>query len=181
MKNAFQNFLWVKGHLNLSTKKLWQKTVKGQFHVKKSGAKTSIFPQRKLLIGKSFIKHPFNTQRAAKLIIFNFKLLHRRLPTNCFLKKVGLRDNDKCSFCNKETENLILLFWRCEKTKDFWDSLFKWRQSCQLSLGEHNYLHINTALGLRPDRSKHKLQINFFTKLPSTISGFVAQKNIPPI
>ena len=23
-----------------------------------------------------------------------------------FLKKVGLRDDDKCSFCNKETENL---------------------------------------------------------------------------
>ena len=95
------------------------------------------------------------------LITFNFKLLHRRLPTNCFLKKVGLRDDDKCSFCNKETENLIHLFWRCEKTKNFWDSLFKWMQSCQLSLGEHNYLHINTALGLRPDRSKHKLQINF--------------------
>ena len=23
-----------------------------------------------------------------------------------FLKKIGLRDDDKCSFCNKETENL---------------------------------------------------------------------------
>ena len=23
-----------------------------------------------------------------------------------FLKKVGLKDDDKCSFCNKETENL---------------------------------------------------------------------------
>ena len=23
-----------------------------------------------------------------------------------FVKKVGLRDDDKCSFCNKETENL---------------------------------------------------------------------------
>ena len=34
-------------------------------------------------------------------------------------------------------------------------------QSCQLSLGEHNYLHKNTALCLRPDRSKYKLQINF--------------------
>ena len=103
----------------------------------------------------------FQCTKSSKLITFNFKLLHRRLPTNCFLKKVGLRDDDKCSFCNKETENLIHLFWRCEKTKNFWDSLFKWMQSCQLSLGEHNYLHINTALGLRPDRSKHKLQINF--------------------
>ena len=56
---------------------------------------------------------------------------------------------------------MIHLFWRCEKSKKNWDSLFKWMQSCQLSLGEHNYLHINTALGLWPDRSKHKPQINF--------------------
>ena len=35
--------------------------------IKKSGAKTSIFPQRKLLIGKSLIKHTFNAQRAVNL------------------------------------------------------------------------------------------------------------------
>ena len=52
---------------NLSTKKLCKKTVKGQFHVKKSGAKTSIFRQRKLLIGRLLIKHPINAQRAVNL------------------------------------------------------------------------------------------------------------------
>ena len=139
---------------------LWQNPLL-RFRISLFFIKTSIFRQRKLLIGKSPIKHPLNARRAVNLsLAFNFKLLHRRLPTNCFLKKVGLRDDDKCSFCNKETENLIHLFWRCEKTKNFWDSLFKWMQSCQLSLGEHNYLHINTALGLRPDRSKHKLKKN---------------------
>ena len=44
----------------------------------------------------------FKCTKSSKLITFNFKLLHLRLPTNCFLKKVGLRDDDK-----------------------FWDSLFK--------------------------------------------------------
>ena len=155
--------------------------MKDQFHVKKSGAKTSILTQRKLLIGKSLIKHPFNAQRAVNLSLFNFKLLHRRLPTNCFLKKVGLREDDKCSFCNKETENLIHLFWRCEKTKNFWDSLFKWMQSCQLSLSERNYLHINTALGLRPDRSKHKLQINFCCLLAKHHIWLCRSKEHPPI
>ena len=118
-------------------------------------------PPKEIINWKVAYQTSFQCTKSSKLITFNFKLLHRRLPTNCFLKKVGLRDDDKCSFCNKETENLIHLFWRCEKTKNFWDSLFKWMQSCQLSLGEHNYLHINTALGLRQDRSKHKLQINF--------------------
>ena len=118
-------------------------------------------PPKEIINWKVAYQTSFQCTKSSKLITFNFKLLHRRLPTNCFLKKVGLRDDDKCSFCNKKTENLIHLFWRCEKAKNFWDSLFEWMQSCQLSLGEHNYLHINTALGLRPDRSKHKLQINF--------------------
>ena len=61
----------------------------------------------------------FQCTKNSKLITFDFKLLHRQLPTNCFLKKVGLRVDDKSSFCNKETENLIHLFWRCEKTKNF--------------------------------------------------------------
>ena len=42
-----------------------------------------------------------------------------------------------CTFCHKEVR-------RNEKN---WDSLFKWLQSCQLSLSEHNYLNINRALG----------------------------------
>ena len=58
---------------------------------------------------------------------------------------------------NSKLDTLILEM----RKKKFWDILFKWMQSCQLSLGEHNYLHINTALGLRPDSCKHKPQINF--------------------
>ena len=61
----------------------------------------------------------FKCTKSTKLITFNFKLLHRQLPTNSFLKKVGLRDDDKCTFCHKEIENLIHLFWRCKKQKNF--------------------------------------------------------------
>ena len=67
MKIAFQNFLSVESHLNLSTKKLCQETVKRRFHFKKSVAKTSMLRQRKLLIGKSLIKYPLNAQRAVNL------------------------------------------------------------------------------------------------------------------
>ena len=145
-----------------------------------SGAKTSIFRQRKLLIAKSLIKHPLNAQRAVNFT-FNFKLLHRRLPTNCFLKKVGLRDDDKCTFCNKETENLMHLFWRCEKTKNIWYGPFNQIQSCKLYLGEHNSdLHINRALGVRPDRSKHKLQINFCCLIAKHYIWLCGSKERPP-
>ena len=52
--------------------------------------------------------------------------------------------------------------------------------SCQLSLGEHNYLHINTALGLRPDRSKHKLQINFCCLIAKHHIWLSRSKRHPP-
>ena len=70
--------------------------------------------------------------------------------------------------------------WRCEKKKNFWNSLFKWMQSCQLSLGERNYLHINTALGLRPDRSKHKPQINFCCLIAKHYIRLCRLKEHPP-
>ena len=160
MKVAFHNFLWVKSHLNLSTKKSCQKTVKGQFHVKKIGAKKLIFRQRKLLIGKSLIKYPFNAQRAVNLsldIPFNFKLLHRR-PTNCFLKKVDFKTTRSALFVIRKRKTWYTYFEDAKKQTIFG---IVFLSGCSLSLGEHNYLHINTALGLRPDRSKHKLQINF--------------------
>ena len=122
----------------------------------------------------------FKCTKSTKLITFNFKLLHRQLPTNSFLKKVGLRDDDKCTFCHKEIENLIHLFWRCKKTKEFWDSLFKWLKSCQFSLSENNYLHINMALDLRPDSSKHKLQINFCCLIAKYYIWLCRLKEHPP-
>ena len=48
--------------------------------------------------------------KSTKLIIFQFKFLHRRLPTNSFLYKINVKDSDRCSFCEKETETLLHLF-----------------------------------------------------------------------
>ena len=52
------------------------------------------------------------------------------------------------------------LFWQCEKTTIFWQNLSLWLQSCQILTTENN-LHLETALGLKPDSSNFKLQINF--------------------
>ena len=53
--------------------------------------------------------------KSSKLIVFNFKFLHRRLSTNSFLHKLGFTDSEKCTFCLNETEHLLHLFWTCEK------------------------------------------------------------------
>ena len=54
----------------------------------------------------------FLCTRISKLIVFQFKLLHRRLATNSFLTKINLKDNEQCTFCpENDRESLIHLFW----------------------------------------------------------------------
>ena len=104
----------------------------------------------------------FQCTKSTKLITFNFKFLHRRISTNNFLKKIGLLDSEKCTFCENETEKLPHLFWTCPKTKVFWTNFKVWLQSCQV-IAKETPLEPVIALGLRPelDGSKNKLQINF--------------------
>ena len=54
-------------------------------------------------------KLPFESMKATKLIIFQFKLLHRHLVTNDFLNKIGIRENDICTFCRTEKESLTFI------------------------------------------------------------------------
>jgi len=91
---------------------------------------------------------------------FQFKFLHRRLFTNSFLHTIAVKENDLCTFCKEETDTLLHLFWQCKVTSLFWGSFFQWLQSCSL-IQKGNHLVMITALGLKPDSSNTKLQINF--------------------
>ena len=97
---------------------------------------------------------------SSKLIDFNFRFLHRRLPTNSYMQKIGDKEDRKCTFCRDEKEDLTHLFWKCQKTKNFSDNFSIWLQSCQI-LQPGSYLEMTTALGLTPDSSSFKLHINF--------------------
>jgi len=70
---------------------------------------------------KAAYRLPFECTKISKLRVFQFKLLPRRLATNDFFKKIKLRDNDLCNFCQIEEETLIHLFWNCTITSfNFW-------------------------------------------------------------
>ena len=77
-------------------------------------------------------KLPFYSTKATKLIIFQFKLLHRRLATNDFLNKIGIRENDICTFRRTEKESLFHLFWTCSETSSFWRDFMKWLAKNQM-------------------------------------------------
>ena len=68
----------------------------------------------------------FLCTKETKLREFQFILLHRRIATNDFLHKIGLKPNDSCTFCGETTENLIHLFWKCKHSWTFWEETHRW-------------------------------------------------------
>ena len=98
--------------------------------------------------------------KSTKLIEFQFKFLHRRVPTKNFLFKIGLQSDENCSFCHTSSEPIIHLFWSCSQTCYFWNKLTEWLKHSNLL--PRDYVLTNaTALGLRPDISQFALLINY--------------------
>ena len=68
----------------------------------------------------------------SKLLIFQYKLLHRNTITNRNLNlwdqklEPDLRRSDKCQFCNLATEYIEHLFYNCQVVKQFWTQIFQW-------------------------------------------------------
>ena len=106
-------------------------------------------------------KLPFYRTKATKLIIFQFKLLHRRLATNDFLNKIGIRENDICTFCRTEEESLFHLFWSCSETSSFWRDFTKWLAKNQRKL-KSEILTPGIIIGVRSDTLHNKKQYFYF-------------------
>ena len=82
------------------------------------------------------------SKKPAKLIEFQLKLLHRRIPTDDLLLKIGRKENDNCTFCNHFLETLIHLFWSCHVTSSFWKSVTDWLQNALPLIGKYNLLNL---------------------------------------
>lgn len=64
-------------------------------------------------------KMPWALVNEAKICYFQFKFLHRILPTNRLLNLMGIADLPLRSFCKIEEETLEHLFWECTFTSSF--------------------------------------------------------------
>ena len=97
-----------------------------------------------------------------KLITFQFKLLRRRLATNDFLKKIGIKEDNMCTFCNIEVESLVHLFWFCKAMSCFWRFFKQWLIT---EKGMTDFVAINLTpaiiLGLKPHSFRNK-QVHLF-------------------
>ena len=61
---------------------------------------------------------PFKLTKNTKLQWFQFRINHKILATNSFLHKIRIKDSDKCSFCNIETETIEHILWECEAIQE---------------------------------------------------------------
>ena len=58
-----------------------------------------------------------------KLINFQYKLLHRILPTNMLLVKIGIKESHQSNFCNNDTVSILHYIWLCPIIKVFWQQV----------------------------------------------------------
>ena len=92
----------------------------------------------------------FNCTKSTKLRNFQFKLLHRRIVTNSFLHKIGIKNRNNCTFCEVERETLFHLFWSCRIVQSFWKILENWLIKYKI-LPETKSIDKLTALGLKSE------------------------------
>ena len=111
---------------------------------------------------KVVYKLSFSCTKILKLIFFQFKLLHRRLATNDFLNKIGIRPDDLCTFCRDVREYLIHLFWSYRETNFFWKNFQDWLNKYVISLKHISTLSSAAVLGLKANFFSNIKQYYYF-------------------
>ena len=79
---------------------------------------------------------PYKCTLDTKTHYLQYRFIHRILPTNTFLYKIGLVNNNKCTFCKEDEETMEHLMWLCDNVSKVWHEVFSWL----------NELHINVNI-----------------------------------
>ena len=61
--------------------------------------------------------------------------MHDYIANNKFLFHIGVRDNQRCNFCNLYNQTTVHLFYECLVVKNFWFSVRDW-----MSKGDKSFL-----------------------------------------
>ena len=68
----------------------------------------------------------YNSSIYNKLKKFQFKFIYRKISTNEFLFKIGVKSSPLRSFCDSCSQLLTHLFLKCEYVMSFWKRINKW-------------------------------------------------------
>ena len=83
---------------------------------------------------KHFLQKPSHCIRDISLRMFQYKILHRILPTNRKLKQYGRKESDLCDFCGRDFESILHLFCECDISTMIWQELVDWLYTHGLGL-----------------------------------------------
>ena len=82
---------------------------------------------------------PFKATKQIKLAMFQYKIIHRILPTNSLLHKMKKIASPSCPLCPSECQTLWHLFINCKHASSFWNRFQQWystSSNSKLSLSE---------------------------------------------
>lgn len=73
-------------------------------------------------------KNLYKVTIATKYRDFQFRLIHRIIPTAVSLHCWGILDSNSCRLCNQHIETIEHLFWGCPRVQDFWRGVIVYLQ-----------------------------------------------------
>lgn len=100
----------------------------------------------------------FRSVRETKLQAFQFKLLHRIIPCNKYLKNIRVVESDLCSYCGG-VDSLNHFFYHCSSVKPFWSALCTWATR-QINIQLENIQLCEYMLGIPQENPQSKV-LNF--------------------
>ncbi len=92
---------------------------------------------------KTLFTIPFISTRHTRLQSFQYKILHRTLPYDEWLKNIKIKSESTCSYCN-EIDTITQFLIDCINNKYFWKSWARWWYSITgFNLGDEQYVYMN--------------------------------------
>ena len=123
---------------------------------------------------------PYKVTRDTNVRWFQYRLIHRILSTNTFLYKIGISQNNLCSFCNNAVETIVHLFWECNLVNNFWHNLESWLKGECVHIIELNITKEDVILGIQNIRRADNV-INLIILLAKQYIYRIKYKNTVPV
>ena len=105
---------------------------------------------------------------------FQYRIIHRILPTKRFLFKIKYTDSPKCSFCNTFDETIYHIFWECSKVENIWRELKTWLGTVDVKL---NFTVSQVLFGVK---GKNNYALNAMVILVKKIIYICSQNGFIP-
>lgn len=100
----------------------------------------------------------FRSVRETKIQAFQFKVLHRWIPCNKYLKNIRVKEEDLCSYCGN-VDTLSHFLFHCSYVQRFWLTLCNWTTQ-QIDMSLNNVSEQEYMLGMPKEIPRSRV-INF--------------------